>query len=93
MFENRVLRRILGPKRDRVTWEGRTLHNWFMICNNANYYFGDQSKKNELSLACNTEGARRRLHTGFWWGNQLEELCMDGTVLLNWMFNKSVTIS
>jgi len=26
MFENRVLRRIFGPKRDEVTWERRTLH-------------------------------------------------------------------
>ena len=27
MFENRVLRRIFGPKRDEVTWEWRKLHN------------------------------------------------------------------
>jgi hypothetical protein len=27
VFENRVLRRIFGPKRDEVTWEGRKLHN------------------------------------------------------------------
>jgi len=27
MFENRVLRRIFGPKRDDVTWEWRKLHN------------------------------------------------------------------
>ena len=27
MFENRVLRRIFGPKRDGVTGEGRKLHN------------------------------------------------------------------
>jgi hypothetical protein len=26
-FENRVLRRILGPKRDKVTGEWRKLHN------------------------------------------------------------------
>jgi hypothetical protein len=26
-FENRVLRRILGPKRDEVTGEWRRLHN------------------------------------------------------------------
>jgi hypothetical protein len=28
VFENRVLRRILGPKRDEVTGEWRKLHNW-----------------------------------------------------------------
>jgi hypothetical protein len=27
VFENRVLRRIFGPKRDEVTREWRTLHN------------------------------------------------------------------
>jgi hypothetical protein len=27
MFENRVLRRIFGPKRDEVTGESRKLHN------------------------------------------------------------------
>ena len=27
MFENRVLRRVFGPKRDEVTWELRKLHN------------------------------------------------------------------
>jgi hypothetical protein len=27
MFENRVLRRIFGPKRDEVTWEWRKLQN------------------------------------------------------------------
>jgi len=27
VFENRVLRRILGPKRDEVTGEWRNLHN------------------------------------------------------------------
>jgi hypothetical protein len=27
VFENRVLRRIFGPKRDKVTGEGRKLHN------------------------------------------------------------------
>jgi hypothetical protein len=27
VFENKVLRRIFGPKRDEVTWEWRRLHN------------------------------------------------------------------
>jgi hypothetical protein len=26
MFENRVLRRLFGPKKDEVTWERRKLH-------------------------------------------------------------------
>ena len=27
VFENRVLRRLFGPKRDEVTGEGKKLHN------------------------------------------------------------------
>jgi hypothetical protein len=27
VFENRVLRRIFGPKRNEVTWEWRKLYN------------------------------------------------------------------
>ena len=27
VFENRVLRRVFGPKRDEVIWECRKLHN------------------------------------------------------------------
>ena len=27
MFENRLLRKLFGPKRDVVTWEWRKLHN------------------------------------------------------------------
>ena len=27
MFENRVFRRVFGPKRDEVAWEWRKLHN------------------------------------------------------------------
>jgi hypothetical protein len=27
VFENRVLRRIFGPKRDELTGDGRKLHN------------------------------------------------------------------
>jgi hypothetical protein len=27
VFEDRVLRRIFGPKRDEVMWEWRKLHN------------------------------------------------------------------
>jgi len=27
LFENKVLRRIFGPRRDEITWEWRRLHN------------------------------------------------------------------
>jgi hypothetical protein len=31
VFENRVLRRLFGPKRDKVTWEWRKLYNEDLI--------------------------------------------------------------
>jgi len=70
-----------------------------MICDTTKYCSGDQSKKNEISLACSTDGASRGgVHTGFWWWylkdrGHLEELCIDGRLILNWMFNKSVRSS
>jgi hypothetical protein len=27
VFDNRVLRKVFGPKRDEVTWKWRELHN------------------------------------------------------------------
>ena len=32
VFENRVLRRVFGPKRDEVTGEWKKLHNEELIC-------------------------------------------------------------
>jgi len=41
MFENRVLRRIFGSKRDEVTGECRKLHNGsIMICTAHPLFFG-----------------------------------------------------
>jgi hypothetical protein len=41
VFEKRVLRRILGPKRDEVTGEWKKLHNEsLMFCNTHPLFFG-----------------------------------------------------
>jgi hypothetical protein len=54
VFENKVLRRMFGPKRDEVAGEWRRLHNEpFMICT-AHQYSGDQIKKNKMGGACDT---------------------------------------
>jgi hypothetical protein len=53
VFENRVLRRIFGPKRDDVTGEWTRLHNEEL---NDLYYSGDQIEKNEVGGACSTYG-------------------------------------
>jgi hypothetical protein len=41
VFENRVLRRVFGPKRDAVTGEWRKLHN---------------KETNEMGMACGAYG-------------------------------------
>jgi hypothetical protein len=55
VFENRVLKRILGPKRDKVTGEWRKLHSEELN----DLYFSpnnDQIEKNEMGGACSTYG-------------------------------------
>ena len=56
VFENRVLRRIFGPRRDEVTGEWRKLHNEEL---NDLYSSGDQIEKNEMGGACSTYGGER----------------------------------
>jgi hypothetical protein len=65
VFENRVLRRIFGPKRDEVTEGWRKLHNaelrnlYSAKCN-----WSDQVKDAEM-MACGTNGGRRGIHIGY----------------------------
>jgi hypothetical protein len=47
MFENRVLRRIFGPKRDEVTGEWRKLHNEELHILYSPQIQADQIKENE----------------------------------------------
>jgi hypothetical protein len=45
VFDNRVLRRIFGPKRDEVTGEWRKLHNEnFIICTHPQISLGKSSQ-------------------------------------------------
>ena len=66
VFENRVLRRIFGPKRDGVTGECRKLHNEELndLYSSPNIG-GDKIEKNEMGGACCTYGGRERCAQGF----------------------------
>ena len=58
VFENMLLRRIFGPRRDEVTGEWMRLHNEelneFVLLNQ--YCAGDKIEKNEMGWACGAYG-------------------------------------
>jgi hypothetical protein len=57
VFENRVLRRVFGPKRDEVAGEWRNcITRNFVICTFANYNQNGQVEKDEMGRACSTNG-------------------------------------
>jgi len=63
VFENRVLRRIFGFKRDEVPGDWRELHNeelndFYVLL--TQYCSGDQIEKNEMDGACSTYGGEER---------------------------------
>jgi hypothetical protein len=94
VFENRVLRRIFGPKRDDVTEEWRKLHNEELN----DLYFSPNIlrviKSRRMRWAGNVEYMRRgEVYIGFWWGNlgerdHLEDSGIVGKVILIWIFRK-----
>ena len=65
MFENRVLRRIFGPRRDGVTGDWRKLHNEELNVLLNQYFSSDQIEKNEMGWACSTYRGEDRCVQGF----------------------------
>jgi hypothetical protein len=73
VFENRVLRRILGPKKDEVTGEWRKLHNEELH----NVYSSPNIIRTIKSRRMKWAGhvarmEKREMHIGYWWGSQKE---------------------
>jgi hypothetical protein len=58
VFENRVLRRIFGPKRDEVTGGWRKLHN-----EELQSFYSSPSKH---------EWERQGMNIGYWWESRKE---------------------
>ena len=65
MFENRVLRKICGPKRDKVTGELNDLYSSLNIIQ----VMKSRTMRWVGHLAYTGRG---KVHTGFWWGNLTE---------------------
>jgi hypothetical protein len=73
VFENKVLRRIFGPKRDKVTGDWRKLHNEELhnLCTSPNII--RMIKARRLRWAGHVAGMERRgIHIGCWWESQKE---------------------
>ena len=62
VFENKVLRRIFGPKRDEVTGEWRRLHNeeLYVGYSSPNIIRVTHIKKNKMGRTCGTYGGEGR---------------------------------
>jgi hypothetical protein len=65
VFENRVLRRIFGPKRDEVTGEWRMLHNEELHNLYSSPDIIRQVKANGVGRACGTHGRGEKSVQGF----------------------------
>jgi hypothetical protein len=57
MFENMMLRRISGPKRDEVMGGWRKLHT-----EELHNLYSDQVKEDEMGRTCSTNGAKRNAY-------------------------------
>ena len=91
-FENRVLKKIFGPKSNGVTWEWRRLHNEELY---------DQYSVQDIIRVIKTRIirwtweipriGRRKVHTEFRWedlrkGGHLEDPAVDERTILNGIF-------
>jgi hypothetical protein len=73
VFENRVLRRTFGPKRDEVTGQWSKLHNKELhdLYSSPNIVRVIKSRRMRLAGHVARMG-RREACIGFWWGNLRE---------------------
>jgi hypothetical protein len=73
MFENRVLRRIFGPKRDEVTGDWRKLHNKELRDLYSSPSIIRIIKSRRMRLAGHVAQMERRgTHIDYWWASQRE---------------------
>jgi hypothetical protein len=90
VFENRVLRRIFGPKRDEVTGGWRKLHNEELhnLCSSPSILRMIMLKKKKylVHVECMGRGMHRSIR--LWWERQKEGLEVGGRIILIWISDK-----
>jgi len=64
VFENRVLRRVFGPKRDEVTGNGENYIMMSLVICTPEYCAGGKIEKNEMGWACGAYGRGERCAQG-----------------------------
>jgi hypothetical protein len=67
VFENRVLRRIFGPKREEITLEWRKLHNEELSDLQSSPNIFRVMKSTMIGRACSMYGGDKRCIQGFGW--------------------------
>jgi len=94
VFENRVLRRIFGIKRDEVTGEWRKLYNEKLndLYSSPNIVRAIKQRRKRWAGRVARMGEGEAC-TGFWWGNlrerdHLGDPGIDGRIILRWIFRK-----
>jgi len=97
VFENMVLRRIFGPRRDEVTGEWRRLHNEELndLYSSLNIVRVIKSRRMRWAGRVARLGEERGCIgcIGSWWGNRKEgdplgDLGVDGWIILGWIFRR-----
>ena len=92
VFENRVLRRVFGHKKDEVTGECRKLHNEELKDLYSSPSIVQVVKSRKMSWAGHVaRKGRREGCTGCWWGNLRErdhwgDPDVGGRIILRWIF-------
>jgi len=91
VFENMMLRRIFGPRRDEVTGEWRRLHNEELndLYSSPNIVRVIKSIRMKWARRVARMG-KERGYIGSWWGNRRKRdhwgnLGVDGWIILGWI--------